>query len=242
MCTLTYLLNENGYEIFFNRDEQRARLPAILPTIDQTLNAIYPLDPQGQGTWLAVNQQGLTLALLNYYQAPLNTNHHIVSRGQVILSLLSSKQDILVQLNAMDLHVYQPFQLCVFPNNLSKASRTMYSVKWTGRELLLDDIGLPVTSSSLDFANVSQKRAQKFARLVDAHQPSSAQLKNYHFSTDAIGKHSVNMHREDAQTVSIAHISVNNTIRFNYLDNVLKQEHSVTFERVKALSTSENMR
>lgn len=238
MCTLTYLLNDNGYELFFNRDEQRSRLPAIPPAVDQTLNAIYPVDPQGQGTWIAVSQQGLTLALLNYYQAPLNSHHHIVSRGQLILSLLKTKQDILAQLKSMDLHVYQPFQLCVFPNNLSKANRTMYSVKWTGRELILDGFSLPVTSSSIDFADVSQKRSQQFTRLVDANQPSSEQLKNYHFSTDAIGKHSVNMNREDAQTVSIAHISVNDTIRFNYFDNVLKQELSAIVDRVRELEVN----
>ena len=65
MCTLTYLLTDISYALFFNRDDQRSRLPAIPPKVNQNLNAIYPVDPQGEGTWFAVNQQGLTLALLN---------------------------------------------------------------------------------------------------------------------------------------------------------------------------------
>ena len=72
MCTLTNLLNDIGYELFCNRDKQRSRLPAIPPKFNQARNAIYPVDPQGEGTWLAVNQQGLTLVLLNYYQALFN--------------------------------------------------------------------------------------------------------------------------------------------------------------------------
>ena len=83
MCTLTYLLNDFGDELFFNRDEQRSRLPTIPPKFNQTRNAIYPVDPQGEGTWLAVNQQGLTLALLNYYQAPFNNTPHIVRTSKL---------------------------------------------------------------------------------------------------------------------------------------------------------------
>lgn len=235
MCTLTYLLNDSGYELFFNRDEQHSRLPAIPPMFNQPLNAIFPVDPQGKGTWVAVNQQGLTLALLNYYQVPLNNNSDTLSRGQLILSLLQSSENIIARLEAMDLHSYQPFQLCIFPESLSKDNPTMYSFKWTGNQLFRTDADLPITSSSIHFNEVSQQRKRRFIGLVDANNPTSEQLKNFHFSTEAIGKYSVNMHRSDAQTVSISHIVVNNIISFNYFDNVLKQEHTLLFDRITAL-------
>ncbi|GAA6173401.1 hypothetical protein NBRC116592_30710 [Colwellia sp. KU-HH00111] len=89
MCTLAYLLHENGYEIFFNRDEQRARSPAILPAFYSSINAIFPVDPQGKGTWIAVNQQGLTLALLNNYQAQFNNSPHVVIITFILLYIVS---------------------------------------------------------------------------------------------------------------------------------------------------------
>jgi len=232
MCTLTYLLTDNGYELFFNRDEQRSRLPAIPPKFNKAKSAIYPVDPQGEGTWLAVNQQGLTLALLNYYQAPFNNHSHIVSRGQLILSLLQIEGDLIEQLKIMDLHIYQPFQLCVFPDDLSLNNNNVRCFNWTGNELLSTDIGLPTTSSSIDLDEVYKKRKNRFNRIVDAHSPSSNQLKKFHFSTEIIGKHSVNMQRSDAQTVSISHIVVEHDISFNYFDNILKKEHSMTSKRI----------
>ena len=99
MCTLTYLLTEHGYEIYFNRDEQRSRLLAIAPQFNPNLKAIYPIDANGQGTWLAVAQSGLCLALLNNYPAPATSvNKNSISRGQLILSLLASNDDVLTQL------------------------------------------------------------------------------------------------------------------------------------------------
>lgn len=228
MCTLTYLLNENGYELFFNRDEQRSRLLAIPPKFYQEKNAIYPIDPQGEGTWIMVNQQGLSLALLNNYQASFNNNKNIVSRGQLILSLLQIEGDVIKPLMAMDLRIYQPFQLCVFPGDLSIKNQNEHSVKWTGSELFITDVDLPITSSSVDFIDVSQKRKRRFNRIVDAKKPLLQQHKDFHFSTETLGKYSVNMQRSDAKTVSISHISVNNDIHFNYFDNVLKEEHIIT--------------
>lgn len=235
MCTLTYLLKEDGYELFFNRDEQRTRSLAITPEFNQTKNAIYPIDPQGQGTWIAVNKQGLSLALLNYYQAPFNTNKNIVSRGKLILSLLDIEGDIIKHLETIDLGIYQPFQLCIFADNLSIENNIIHSLKWTGSELIIAEIDLPITSSSVDFDDVSEKRQRRFIDIVDKKQPSSAQHKEYHFSTDTEGKYSVNMQREDAKTVSISHISVNTEITFKYYDNVVHEEHTTTLIRESKL-------
>jgi uncharacterized protein with NRDE domain len=232
MCTLTYLLNDDGYELFFNRDEQRSRALATPPKMHQKTNAIYPTDPQGQGTWIAVNKQGLSFALLNHYQGSFNDNKEIVSRGQLILSLLElcgTGDEIIEKFEMMNLGVYQPFQLCIFPKNLSLKNQVVYSFKWTGSKLYLSDADLPITSSSVDFLEVSQKRKQRFNDIVDKESPLVQQHKDFHFSSEAISKQSVNMERKDAKTVSISHISVNDKIRFNYFDNVVMQEHFTIF-------------
>jgi hypothetical protein len=228
MCTLTYLLTEHGYELYFNRDEQRSRLLALAPQFDPNLEAIYPIDTNGQGTWLGVTQSGLSLALLNNYQAATKqVNENSVSRGQLILSLLAnvksmaSKLDIMVQLKTMDLSVYQPFVLCVFPADLTLSNVNIDVVKWGASKLTQGAIDLPITSSSVDFDEVFLKRQNKFAALVDKTHPQSEQLKAYHYSTEEQGKHSVQMSRDDARTVSVSHLSVGEClVAFEYFDAV----------------------
>lgn len=236
MCTLTYLLNDKGYELFFNRDEQHSRPLAIPPKLNISNNAIYPIDPQGEGTWIAVNQRGASFALLNNYQASISDKQNIVSRGKLILSLLQSDGDVFTQLQAMNLAVYQPFQLCIFPEDLTITNKNIICVMWDGSKIFRIDDSLPITSSSVDFVEVSQKRRHKFNIMVDTNTPQSNQLKAYHFSTEIIGKHSVNMQREDAKTVSISHISVSNEITFNYFDNVQMKDHTITCVKEKELT------
>ncbi len=71
MCTVTWSTRADGYDLFFNRDEHRARGTAIGPLTHTRPGArvIAPLDPDGGGTWLAVNEHGLSHCLLNYYAA-----------------------------------------------------------------------------------------------------------------------------------------------------------------------------
>jgi hypothetical protein len=244
MCTLTYFLKDNGYELFFNRDEQRSRLLAKPPKLNKENGAIYPIDPVGDGTWIAVSKNGLSLALLNNYQAPFNDHYNIISRGQLILSLLQIEGDMVKQLHKMDLQVFQPFQLCIFPANLSINNQNIYCVTWNGNELTQVDIDvkndLPITSSGINFVEVSQKRKSRFEQLIDKSEPLSAQFKDFHFSTEENGKHSVNMQRADAKTVSISHISVNSqsptgsnsatecAVCFEYFDNVIKKTHIIS--------------
>ena len=246
MCTLTYLLTQNGYELFFNRDEQRSRPIALPPK--QYNNAIYPIDPQGQGTWLAVNKQGLSLALLNFYQACLpshnNSEQTFVSRGQLIPELMTNINNsenidsVLTLLQSLDLTSYQPFQLAIFPSNLTKSKEKIYFYQWDGEQLLLTQQQQPFTSSGVNFAYVEKQRKHKFKQLICPKNATREQFKNFHLSQESEGSYSVNMERFDAKTVSISHICVekNNTnlthdlsIEYFYLDNINQQQHRCSF-------------
>lgn len=236
MCTLTYLLTPSGYELFFNRDEQRTRASALFPSFNATHKAIYPVDPQGNGTWLAVNHQGTSLALLNYYHASHSAaTEKTRSRGQLILALIEQQHDALTLLNTMDLTVYQPFQLCIFPKNLSLNTNNVISVKWNGEELITEQITkteqLPITSSSVDFPTVQAKRQQRF-REITQHAISRKSLEKYHYSQEDEGKNAVNMSRKDAMSVSISHLIIGEDIQYDYHDNVLNKKTTITIERV----------
>ncbi|WP_299663010.1 NRDE family protein [uncultured Psychromonas sp.] len=232
MCTLTYCLNDQGYQLFFNRDEQITRPQAIAPSIDTSLNAAYPIDPTGGGTWIAVHQSGVSLALLNYYQAQIDPSlKHFVSRGVIIPQLLKHADSIHQQLLNMDLSVYQAFQLCVFHSNLSAqtdSSEQAFQYIWDGQQLTFSALStadsLPITSSGVDYETVSAYRRAQFQLQIDTQKSSENDYFDYHQHQGQSGKCSVKMYREDAKTVSFTQISVNQSlplgekVKVEYLD------------------------
>lgn len=249
MCTLSYLLTDNGYELFFNRDEQRTRPIALPPTEHE--NALYPVDPQGNGTWLAVNKQGVSLALLNFYQAcvPIGDDREqtFVSRGQLIPHLMAAidsterNDSASTLLQALDLTIYQPFQLAIFPKNLTKSTAEVFFYQWDGKNLKLTKQQQPFTSSGVNFAYIEKQRKNKFKELVCPKNATREQFKSFHLSQENEGSYSVNMERFDAKTVSISHICVEQSktcvvhqerhklIQFNYFDNIKRQQYSCRF-------------
>lgn len=237
MCTLTYRLNDQGYQLFFNRDEQITRPQAIAPSIDNSLNAAYPIDPTGGGTWIAVHQSGASLALLNYYQAQIDPSlKTFISRGVIIPHLLKQTDCIHQQLLTMDLSVYQAFQLCVFNPDLStqiEKKQQAYQYIWDGQQLTFSalsvDESLPITSSGVDYEIVSAYRRAQFQKSIDTQQSTTNDYIDYHQHQGQSGKCSVKMHREDAQTVSLTQISVDQKqplgrkVKVEYLDYLSKQ-------------------
>src|SRR5262249_45749479 len=89
MCTLTFLPTADGYLAGMNRDELRARPVARPPQVhlaDRT-KTLYPTEPAG-GTWIASNQRGVLLALLNSNDIAAHRAHSTKSRGFVIPPLI----------------------------------------------------------------------------------------------------------------------------------------------------------
>ena len=241
MCTLTYHCNDQGYELLFNRDEQRSRSLALPPKLDTNLGAIYPIDAQANGTWLAVSQSGLSLAILNYYQADkalLNADNsglrqnHFISRGELILGLLRDPQSSIPAILRQDLSCYRPFVLVHFPAHLTARKGQVSVLAWDGFELKNSPPVLPITSSSVDIEKVVASRIERYQNLVRDNDFHVNHLKRFHFSKQSEGHRSVNMSRKDACTVSISHISVKaDTIGFNYFDNINKTNYCVTSKR-----------
>jgi len=239
MCTLTYRLTDQGYQLFFNRDEQRTRPQAIPPTLYPHLHAIYPVDPAGGGTWIGAHEKGTCLALLNYYQAQIDPSlRQFTSRGEIIPTLLAHIDDIHGQLSKMDLTVFQAFQLCVFAHDLSaqvghQQRVTLYV--WDGKKLtyslLSATTSLPITSSGVDYPMVLAARQQQFHHMID-EQASREDFVAYHQSQVALGKCSVKMSRDDAHTVSFTQICVDQQqclgekVSVEYVDHLIAPTQS----------------
>ncbi len=72
MCTVSWRAARDGYDLFFNRDELHTRAPELPPALSERdgVRFLAPRDGDHGGTWLAVNEHGLTVCLLNDYANP----------------------------------------------------------------------------------------------------------------------------------------------------------------------------
>ena len=116
MCTVTWLADDGGYSLLFNRDEKLTRVVAEPPRI-QTREGVRfgaPIDADGGGTWIATNEYGLSVCLLNAYpKAGLRSGTAIESRGKIPIDLASSRslEEVGERMNRMDLGYFAPFHL-----------------------------------------------------------------------------------------------------------------------------------
>ena len=222
MCTVSWLHRSDGYELFCNRDERHIRKPAGGPAIQKMrgIRFIAPVDGDYGGSWISVNEYGLTLCLLNRYEdgwPVLKANYQ--SRGLLLTGLMDcrSRSEVYARTSNLDLSAYQPFTLlCLVPG---EASLLVY---WSGRRLSIDNDGessMPLISSSYDRTNVMATRRKLLQqRAAQSTGVTSSLLYDFHRSHDpAPGAYSVCMHREDAATVSFSHIKVTEQmIEFSY--------------------------
>ncbi len=225
MCTISWLLSNDGYEVFFNRDEQHSRPKAEPPSLHSDINVIMPIDPQGKGSWAGSNLQGDTVCLLNNYQKQANMDSHrsYTSRGQLIPEVLqlASSSSIENQLHSLNLDNYMPFILCVFPADLSATNNSPSIYQWDGNQLSLEITEQPIISSSVKITEVTESRKSVFDKIIKSGDNSQNHLKYHQSHLPEKGYLSVCMHREDAQTQSLIHILINDQIHFRYLGGAL---------------------
>ena len=115
MCTFSFIPGKYGYLAAMNRDERLTRTVASPPELFRAadLSAAYPYE-SGGGTWIACNERGITLALLNWnLSGPRDGVEKQVSRGSVIPQLIghSDLGDVAWKLNSISLHGILPFRL-----------------------------------------------------------------------------------------------------------------------------------
>jgi hypothetical protein len=198
MCTVSWLHSDNKYILISNRDEKTTRSEAIPPAIrvSSGVRFLSPLDAAFGGTWIALNERGLSLALLN----GVGSRGGTVSRGHVITSIahagcLTEAESLI---RAITLERFAPFILLT----LSGAGAAIF--RWTGKALL-SEFECParglLTSSSFDDDGVRAARERVFER---------ASFPEPFHRSHAGGKNarSVCMHRPDAKTVSLTRIDV----------------------------------
>lgn len=211
MCTLTWLCLADGYELFFNRDEKLTRAGALGPRIDEREHTrwIAPLDPDGGGTWLGVNEHGVAIGLLNGYQRGDQAERAFASRGGLVTALLDARSldEVRRRIEGTDLARLRSFSILAFETDAS-----VLSLSWSGSALevlALDDDAQPVCSSSLDPIGAGRSRRALYAAGFASKPPDRSALERFHASHEPErGSLSPCMHRADAQTVSYSHVVV----------------------------------
>jgi hypothetical protein len=204
----------SGYCLYFNRDERLTRAEGRPPAafFADGVEIVAPTDAEAGGTWIGVNQFGLTACLLNrYHESPADPRGGWTSRGLLLRSLLSSQSAaaLLARVGSRDLAEFQPFTICAVD-----PTSPVGVIDWTGKALLLAETGRPGmirTSSGRDQDRAETLRAATFRTLVPADAPAitPADLDRFHRShLPERGPFSVCMHRPEAETRSMTSILV----------------------------------
>lgn len=209
MCTVSWLPGPDGYALCFNRDERRTRSPAAPPAEREALGVKYlaPLDGDFGGTWLAVNEFGLSLGLLNRYGPGGHTTSAApVSRGLLVLDLIVHRtaKDVLTALEGRDLAVFAPFSLVVV-----EPGQGVRLGCWDGTTLCAAthrSPGFILTSSSVTEPEVAVARRAAFAALETVTEQALIDLHRSHLPER--GRCSICMHRHGAQTQSFSLVRV----------------------------------
>lgn len=212
MCTVTIIPTRRGYRLGMNRDEKLTRPVGRPPQriTERGHSFIAPSEPGG-GTWIGLNDQGVCLALINWYAVSRQVAGRAVSRGEIIPAARFAVDDRSVEaiLAKLPLKRTNPFRLIgVFPSshaiiewrwNLTRLTRRKHP--WHAQQWI---------SSGLDEPAAQRIRSGTF--LAACRQKTSGSLewlrRLHRAHSPAPGPFSICMHRADAATVSYTEISV----------------------------------
>ena len=254
MCTVSWTAVRDGYDLFFNRDELNSRAAEEPPVRAECDGVAYlaPRDGEHGGTWLAVNESGLTICLLNDYGAAWRprADQTRFSRGHLVRNCAAAANhaDVIRAVHAQPLGRTSAFHLVA----LSPHEGALV-MDWQGTELIRHDAGTvipPLSSSSFATREVIAARLQRFASVIpSARTAAPDELARYHRQHDrTAGGHSVLMCRPDAATRSICRVTVDRSrvnlcyeaVRWNGREPIWRTPVHVTLaRRMPAVVSSE---
>ena len=225
MCSLSWRRHGKRISLFFTRDESVHRPLAELPKlfVENGVRFLMPKDPQGAGSWLAVNEFGLVIALLNDYQGQLKPiTSSLRSRGLLVRALASCRSidDAHSVLQAWPLALSQPFQLALVIDQRAELWR------YNGSQAQLESSKLPphlFSSGHVNAAEIIEAR-NRFVKtqVLDSDQALLA-LHRCHEPvvlnelTEPDLAYSFCMHRDEARSQSLSQISLEQgVVRMRY--------------------------
>jgi uncharacterized protein with NRDE domain len=221
MCTVSWFRHEGGYFLTSNRDERYTRKRADGPFSNSLRGVSYiaPIDGDHGGSWIGVNEFGLTLCLLNRYRSSPAGQQLFTSRGLLLTNLIDchSASEVIERLSASALETFRPFTMLV----VGVIGETNL-FEWTGATASARfevDALCPLISSSFSEPEVHEHRIKEFQQLLTEHgSVDETVLDRFHRShRPEAGPFSVCMHRADAATMSMSTVKVGpDGVEFRY--------------------------
>ncbi|MGE9290389.1 MAG: NRDE family protein [Puniceicoccales bacterium] len=213
MCTATWMKGDRFRYLLFNRDESLNRPDEIPPSIHQPATRprfLAPTDPQSGGSWIAVNEYGLSAAVLNFYDGGVpapEVSTAPISRGTLPLAAVAHKR---VDSAADEIKEktqtshFAPFHLLLYDAEGDGAC-----LSWNGKSLkegAIEEVDQPLSTSSYRSAAVVAFRKELYQNTVKT-PPRLDQLLEFHGSflpeRPAYGPAMI---RDDASTRSLTTI------------------------------------
>ncbi len=203
---------DEGFELFFNRDEAITRLPEepARSFVTEGVRVLAPFDGESGGTWIIVNEFGLCVTLLNaYVSGPERAKY--TTRGRVPLTLGACRSQQLAgdALAALELEMFRPFHLALVAPGVDAWLYT-----WDGEQLTRQDAEalMPLASSGADHEVARTRRRKHLADLSAGAPPSADTLARFHAShEDGPSPWSPCMHAQAAETRSLCRVAVDAT-------------------------------
>src|SRR6266478_3869644 len=173
MCTVSWVHEDRGYQLFCNRDEKLTRGVATDPQLlcRDGVRFLAPADGDFGGTWIATNEFGVSVCLLNGANLTGSEIHARApgcSRGLLLLDFipLASVAAICNRLRETDLSAFAPFTLAAL-----EPSRPVAILEWNRSKKTLHFEGAErfmLTSSSFDSEEVRRSRQEEYSQVDDS--------------------------------------------------------------------------
>jgi hypothetical protein len=219
----------------------RTRQPSLPPRHHQgnRIRFLAPTDGEAGGTWIAVNEYGLSLCLLNDYRSTAQSSTaDFTSRGLLVRDLVQATDfETLRQLwPGVALQRFRPFKiLALVPGQEAR----LYGWNGDRPSLEKENVKPPLCSSSFDDSGAARSRAnllEDFSVKPDL-EPRKRHLRFHQSHLPEKGPYSVCMHRPDAVTVSFTLVEVDPAgVSMAYAHGApcaAPLEHLVTLDRVQ---------
>jgi uncharacterized protein with NRDE domain len=240
MCTVTYIPQPDTADFILtsNRDERTYR-PAISPKLYRKgkLTLCYPKDSKAGGTWIATNNLGRLCCLLNGgFVSHEKQSFHTISRGQVLLGLVSSEDNIQDYFHSMDLSKTEPFTIITF-NKGYQNEEFFNEFVWDGKvkhyKILDKNIPYIWSSATLYSAKNRNMREQWFNNFMKNifGRITANEVLAFHSGkhTNDISNNLIMERDEGLKTVSITQVlSINDSFNMKYHDLIGESQHELT--------------
>jgi len=241
MCTVTYIPGErNNFILGHNRDERIDR-PMATPPLPRMINGqkvIYPVDPEGKGTWIGISAGRRLACLLNggtKKHERMPPYRH--SRGLVIPAYFTYKG-----VEEFSVHFYfsglEPFTL------ITIEEKRMFALVWEDETLNLKEKnpGLPhifFSHSLYPKESLESRKADFYNWYLNNRDAGEKDLLNYNlnqkFESDRIVKYDTGKYILKTVSISVINFSENIT-RFHYYDT-LNDIHLTNGLEIKSLTS-----